>query len=138
MGLLVRPTGRTSWTNQLDGPAGQTSWTNQFFLFEALASLLIRRFSFSLFHCRSFRVRGRPCFFITSRILHIWSSLYVNTSYLNSYFQGRLHLFEAFIFKVVFITFADFRLLTLQRHIGPLYVNLGGNKLGQRQSQTPI
>ena len=47
-------------------------------------------------------------------------------------------LFEAFIFKVVFITFADFRLLTLQQHIGPLYVNLGGNKLGQRQSQTPI
>ena len=25
MGLLVRPAGRTSWTDQLDGPAGQTS-----------------------------------------------------------------------------------------------------------------
>ena len=34
--------------DQLDGPAGQTSWTNQFFLFEALASLHIRRFPFSL------------------------------------------------------------------------------------------
>ena len=29
MGLLVRPAGRTSWTDQLDGPAGQTSLTNQ-------------------------------------------------------------------------------------------------------------
>ena len=25
MGLLVRPAGWTSWTDQLDGPAGQTS-----------------------------------------------------------------------------------------------------------------
>ena len=47
--LLDGPAGRTSWTDQLDGPAGQTSWTDQFFLFEALASLLIRRFSLSLY-----------------------------------------------------------------------------------------
>ena len=46
---LDGPAGRTSWTDQLDGPAGQTSWTDQFFFFEALASLLIRRFSFSLY-----------------------------------------------------------------------------------------
>ena len=61
MGLLVRPAGRTSWTDQLnrplertsltdqlDGPAEWTSWTDQlddqFFLFEALASSHIRRF----------------------------------------------------------------------------------------------
>ena len=49
--------GQTSWTDQLDRPAGQTSWTDQFYLFEALASLHIRRFSFQFVHCRSFRVR---------------------------------------------------------------------------------
>merc|ERR1711954_636312 len=58
---LDGPAGRTSWTDQLDGPAGQTSWKDQFFLFEALASLHIRRFSFQFVHCRSFRVRQRPC-----------------------------------------------------------------------------
>ena len=41
--------GLTSWTDQLDRPAGQTSWTDLFFLFEALASSHIRRFSFSLY-----------------------------------------------------------------------------------------
>ena len=62
MGLLIRPAGWTSWTDQLDGSAGQTSWTDQldrpagliswmdqFVLFEALASSLIRRFPFSLY-----------------------------------------------------------------------------------------
>ena len=29
MGLLVRPAGWTSWTDQLDRPAGRTSWTDQ-------------------------------------------------------------------------------------------------------------
>ena len=29
MGLLVRPPGQTSLTEELDGPAGQTSWTDQ-------------------------------------------------------------------------------------------------------------
>ena len=61
MGLLVKPAGRTSWTDQLDGlarqtslagqldgPAGQTSWTDQFFLFEALASSNIQRFFLSV------------------------------------------------------------------------------------------
>ena len=62
MGLLVRPAGQTSWTDQLDGPAGQISWTDQFFLFEALASSHIRRFSFQFVHCWSFWVRRRPCF----------------------------------------------------------------------------
>ena len=59
---LDRPAGRTSWTDQLDGPVGWTSWTDQFFLFEALASLHIKRLSFQFVHCRSFRVRRRPCF----------------------------------------------------------------------------
>ena len=62
MGLLVRPAGRTSWTDQLDGPAGRTSWTGQFFSSEALASSHIRRFSFQFVHCWSFWVRRRPCF----------------------------------------------------------------------------
>ena len=61
-GLLVRPAGWTSWTDQLDGPAGQTSWTDQFFLFEALASSHIQRFSFQFVHWCSFRVRRRPRF----------------------------------------------------------------------------
>ena len=29
MGLLVRPAGQTSWTDQLDRPARRTSWTDQ-------------------------------------------------------------------------------------------------------------
>ena len=62
MGQLVRPTGRTSWTDQLDRSARQISWMDQFFLFEALASSHIRRFSFQFVHCCSFRVRRRPCF----------------------------------------------------------------------------
>ena len=49
MDKLDEPAGQTSWTDQLDGPAGQTTWTDQFFLFEALTSLLIQRFSFSLY-----------------------------------------------------------------------------------------
>ena len=52
----------TSWMDQLDRPAGRTSWTDQFFLFEALASSHIRRFSSQFVHCGSFRVRRRPCF----------------------------------------------------------------------------
>ena len=35
--------------------------TDQFFLFEALASSHIRRFSFQVVHCRSYLVRRRPC-----------------------------------------------------------------------------
>ena len=35
--------------DQLDVPALQTSWKDQFFLFEALASSHIRRFSLSLY-----------------------------------------------------------------------------------------
>ena len=65
---LDGPAGRNSWTDQLDGPAGRTSWTDQLdrpvFLFEALASSHIRRFSFQFVHCRSFRVRRRPCFLL--------------------------------------------------------------------------
>ena len=57
--------GRSSWTDQLDGAARQTSWRDQFFLFEALASLHIQRFSFQFVHCRSFRVRRRPCLLIS-------------------------------------------------------------------------
>ena len=89
MGLLVRLAGQTCWTGQLDRPAGhsswtdqldrparqtswQTSWTDQFFLFKALASLHIRRFSFQFVHCRSFRVRRRPCFFGTYIIINEW------------------------------------------------------------------
>ena len=48
--------------DQLDGPAGLTSWTDQFSIPKALASLHIRRFAFQFVHCRSFRVRRRPCF----------------------------------------------------------------------------
>ena len=59
---LDRPAGRISWTDQLDGTAGRTSWTDQFSLFEALASLHIRRLTFQFIHCRSFRVWRRPCF----------------------------------------------------------------------------
>ena len=62
---LDGPAGRTSWTDQLDGPVWWTSWTDQFFLFEALASSHMRRFSFQFVHCRSFRVRRRPCFVMT-------------------------------------------------------------------------
>ena len=58
---LDRKAGRTSWTDQLDGSAGRISWTDQFSLLEALASLHIRRLTFQFVHCRSFRVRGRPC-----------------------------------------------------------------------------
>ena len=43
-----------------------------FFLFEALASSHIRRFSFQFVHCRSFRVRRRPCFFGTYIIINEW------------------------------------------------------------------
>ena len=50
---------RTSWMDQLDRPA-----RDQFFLFEVLASSHIRRFSFQFIHCRSFRVRRRPCSFL--------------------------------------------------------------------------
>ena len=72
---LDGPAGQTSWTDQLDGPAGQTSWTyqldepagqtsrtDQLFLFEALASLHIRRLMFQFVHCCSFRVQRRPCY----------------------------------------------------------------------------
>ena len=62
---------QTSWTDQLDGSAGRTSWTDQFFLLEALASSHIRRFSFQFVHCRSFRVRRRPCYFVNRCILLI-------------------------------------------------------------------
>ena len=87
---LDRPAGRTIWTDQLDGPAGQTSWTNQldrppkqtqlnrpagqtswtdqFFLFEAMASLHVRRLIFQFVHCPSFRVRWRPCFYLINRM----------------------------------------------------------------------
>ena len=54
---------RISWTDQLDGPAGRISWTGQFSLLEALASSHIQRLTFQFVHCRSFRVRRRPCFF---------------------------------------------------------------------------
>ena len=67
------PAGQTSWTDQLDGPAGRTSWTDQLdrpvLLFEALASSHIRRFSFQFVHCRSFRVRRRPCFIKSAKLL---------------------------------------------------------------------
>ena len=75
LGLLDRPAGQTSWTDQLDGSAGRIcwtdqldrsagriSWTDQFSLFEAMASLHIRRLTFQFVHCRSFRVRRRPCY----------------------------------------------------------------------------
>ena len=35
---------------------------DQFFIFEALASSQIQRFTFQFVHCRSFRVPRRPCF----------------------------------------------------------------------------
>ena len=59
---MDEPAGQKSWTYQLDRPAGRTSWMDQFFLFEALASSHIQRFFFQFVHCRSFRVRRRPCF----------------------------------------------------------------------------
>ena len=97
MGLLVRPAGRTSWTDQLnrslertswtdqlDRPAEWTSWTDQlddqFFLFEALASSHIRRLMFQFVHCHSFRVRWRSCFFIlkSNETLSVyWPLIYV-------------------------------------------------------------
>ena len=70
MGLLVRPAGRTSYTDQLDGPAERTSWTDQFLLFEALACLHVQRFFFQFVHCCSLRVRRRPCLNLIIRILH--------------------------------------------------------------------
>ena len=57
---------QTIWMDQLGGPVGWTSWIDQFFLFEALASSHIRRFSSQFVHCRSFRVRRRPCFLLKS------------------------------------------------------------------------
>ena len=86
MGLLVRSAGQTCWTGQLDRPAGhsswtdqldrparrtswQTSWTDQFFLFEALASSHIWKLTFQFVHCRSFRVRQRPCFVVVVVLL---------------------------------------------------------------------
>ena len=80
MGLLVGPARRTSWTDQLDGPAGRTSWTDQSFLFEALASSHIQRFSFQFVHCRSLRVQRRLCFLSRNPwlvVLWIW---YFSTS----------------------------------------------------------
>ena len=74
--VFVLPTKCTftwiSWTDQLNRSARQTSWTDQFFLFEALASSHIQRFSFQFVHCRSFRVRRRPCFFGTYIIINEW------------------------------------------------------------------
>ena len=61
---LNRPAKQTSWTDKPDGPGLQTSWMDQLFLFEALASLHLQRFFFKFVHCRSFRVRQRPCFFL--------------------------------------------------------------------------
>ena len=72
MGLLVIPSGRTSWTDLLNRPAEWTSWTDildrpagrtSFFLFEALATLHIQRISFQFVYCCSFRPRRRPCLF---------------------------------------------------------------------------
>ena len=45
----------------LNGSDRQTSWTDQLYIFEALASLQIQRLTFQFVHCRSFRVRQRPC-----------------------------------------------------------------------------
>ena len=71
---------QTNWTDQLDRPAGQTSWADQFFLFEAFGSLHIRRFSFQFVHCRSFRVRRRPCFLIYYLEEYIFYLLIVHQS----------------------------------------------------------
>ena len=58
---------------QLDGPAGLTSWTDQFSIFETLASSHIRRVTSQFVGCRSFRVRGKPCFFfLVWRSYKIW------------------------------------------------------------------
>ena len=57
----VRPVRRTSQTDQLDELARRISQTDQFVIFEALASSHIRRLTFQFVHCRSFRVRRRPC-----------------------------------------------------------------------------
>ena len=67
------PAWQTSWMDQLNRPNERTSWTDQLFLFEALANSHIRRFFFKFVHCRSFRVRRRPCFLNT---LCIFSILY--------------------------------------------------------------
>ena len=48
-----------------DGPAGQTLWTDQFSILEALASSHIQRLTIPFVHCRSFRVRRRPCLIMT-------------------------------------------------------------------------
>ena len=39
MGLLVRPAGQTSWTDELDRSAGRTSWTDQLPVSQKLAIL---------------------------------------------------------------------------------------------------
>ena len=54
-----------SWMNQLDRPAGQTSWTDQLDgsvrCILSLGQFAYSKISFQFVHCRSFRVRRRPC-----------------------------------------------------------------------------
>ena len=54
----------TSWTDQLDVPAGQTSSTDQLDRPVLFIWSLGQFLSFQFVHCRSFRVRRRPCFFL--------------------------------------------------------------------------
>ena len=87
--------GQNSWTYQLDVPAGQTSWTVQFFLFEALASSHIRRLTFQFVHCRSFRVRQRPCLLPSRFFIFSISSIFIIKECLKEfiYFVLKLSIF---------------------------------------------
>ena len=57
MGLLVRPAGRTSWTDKLDRPV-LFIWSLGQFAYSKID------LSVQFVHCCSFRVRQRPCFSI--------------------------------------------------------------------------
>ena len=90
---LDGPAGWTSWTDQLVGPAGRTSWTDQIFLFEALASSHIQRFSFQFVDCCRLLVQQRPCFKIKSKLLpqlHIQIKVLLNHIVYSKYSFARL------------------------------------------------
>ena len=65
-----------SQMDQLNRSASQISWTDQFSIFEALASLYIRRLIFQFVRCCNFWVLQRPC---STETEDLYENLYQRT-----------------------------------------------------------